>query len=113
MRPGFLSVDQVESIQPNSVVFTNTGVLFFPKVARTNYFTIDMGAVLELYPSKRPVLRFEVGDTLMRHPAFHEFAFAKIGKRFERWGAFGKVRPGFVGFSKVNKLLSERAVLNN
>ena len=25
----------------------------------------------------------------------------KIGKRFERWGVFGKARPGFVGFSRV------------
>ena len=26
---------------------------------------------------------------------------AKIGKRFERWGLFGKARPGFVGFTRV------------
>jgi hypothetical protein len=25
----------------------------------------------------------------------------KIGKRFDRWGVFGKTRPGFVGFSQV------------
>jgi hypothetical protein len=25
----------------------------------------------------------------------------KIGKRFDRWGLFGKVRPGFVGFTRV------------
>jgi hypothetical protein len=25
----------------------------------------------------------------------------KIGKRFDRWGLFGKARPGFVGFTKV------------
>lgn len=25
----------------------------------------------------------------------------KIGKRFDRWGVFGKARPGFVGFSRV------------
>jgi len=25
----------------------------------------------------------------------------KVGKRFDRWGLFGKVRPGFVGFSKI------------
>ena len=35
---------------------------------------------------------------------------AKIGKRFEKWGAFGKVRPGFVGFTRVNQLLRERSV---
>ena len=25
----------------------------------------------------------------------------KVGKRFEKWGLFGKARPGFVGFSRV------------
>ena len=30
----------------------------------------------------------------------------KAGKRFERWGLFGKVRPGFVGYTKVNELVS-------
>ena len=25
----------------------------------------------------------------------------KVGKRFDRWGLFGKARPGFVGFTRV------------
>lgn len=29
----------------------------------------------------------------------------KVGKRFERWGLFGKARPGFVGFSKTLQLV--------
>ena len=33
---------------------------------------------------------------------------AKVGKRFERWGVFGKARPGFVGFTKVSDLVSTR-----
>jgi len=33
---------------------------------------------------------------------------AKIGKRFSRWGVFGKARPGFVEFTKVNELVSTR-----
>ncbi|MEK6282349.1 MAG: outer membrane beta-barrel protein [Acidobacteriota bacterium] len=31
---------------------------------------------------------------------------AKVGKRFKRLGVFGKIRPGFVGFSKVSYLVS-------
>ena len=230
VRPGVLSVDDVFSNQPEGLI-----------AKRRNYFTIDAGAVVEFYPSKRPVLRFEAGDTLIRHPAQfeivsippftppfplqlvspakynHNFQFsagigfrlgdfpsgendvktssdrrarapryelgaqftlinlvplpnvrpcpdclsrtanlvhpgfggrftfnltddialeaegnfftrnvedlpnpsghmfqgqfgAKIGKRFEKWGAFGKVRPGFVGFTRVNQLLRERSV---
>lgn len=30
----------------------------------------------------------------------------KAGKRFRRFGIFGKARPGFVGFTQVTKLLS-------
>jgi len=30
----------------------------------------------------------------------------KAGRRFRKFGIFGKARPGFVGFTKVNKLLS-------
>jgi len=27
----------------------------------------------------------------------------KVGKRFDRWGLFGKARPGFVGFTRVKE----------
>jgi hypothetical protein len=30
----------------------------------------------------------------------------KAGKRFRRFGVFGKARPGFVGFTEVSKLIS-------
>ena len=35
---------------------------------------------------------------------------AKIGKRFEHFGLFGKIRPGFVGFSQVYQLISTHEV---
>ncbi len=35
---------------------------------------------------------------------------AKVGKRFKRLGAFGKIRPGFVSFSKVSHLVSTSTV---
>lgn len=37
---------------------------------------------------------------------------AKIGKRFRRLGIFGKARPGFVGFSRVTRVLSTFTVAN-
>jgi hypothetical protein len=219
VRPGFISVDRVFSIVPGSQVPN------FPinsKIERETFFTTDFGGVLELYPSSRMVVRFDAGDTLIRHPErfglldfggpvvlvrpakySHNFQFtagvafrlgdfpdkqpdartsgdtqertkrfevgaqftslfvdpsnsqgalffprihaepgvggrvtfnltesiafeaegnyftreqfsfpeggqmfqgqfgAKIGKRFDRWGVFGKARPGFVGFSRV------------
>jgi len=35
---------------------------------------------------------------------------AKVGKRFKRLGVFGKIRPGFVSFSKVSYLISTRTI---
>jgi hypothetical protein len=60
VRPGFLSVDRVGSYIPGSA-----GDL---KIERQAFFTTDIGGVLELYPSRRTVVRLEAGDTAIRHP---------------------------------------------
>ena len=231
VRPGILTVDQSFSVR-DSVVVVNGVPQFEPKFERTFTFTLDAGGVLEWYPSRRMVVRFEAGDTMIRHPALldinlneapfvrevrgpkfnHNFQFTagvgfrlgdfpndgnvtasgdqrektprfevgahftsmsvapvtrlnpcpdclsndivhtepgvggrftfnfnktfaleaegnffvreqptrlpnptgfmfqgqfgpKIGKRFEKWGVFGKFRPGFMGFTKVNELV--------
>jgi hypothetical protein len=36
----------------------------------------------------------------------------KAGKRFRKFGVFGKARPGFVGFTKVNQLLGTFTINN-
>src|SRR6185295_16471818 len=61
VRPGFLSVDRVGSFIP--------GTNFSVKIEREAFLTVDTGGVLELYPSRRTVVRFEAGDTVIRHPA--------------------------------------------
>lgn len=219
VRPGFINAGGVGSFTEGSQV---PGFPFNFKFERKTFFTTDFGGVLELYPSSRLVVRFDAGDTAIRHPArfvpfdlsgplvrvrgpkySHNFQFTagvgfrlgdypdkepagrtssdtdkrtkryevgvqftslfvdpsnsqgslffprvhvepgfggrvtvnltesiaveaegnyftreqfsfpeggkmyqgqfggKIGKRFERWGVFGKARPGFVGFSRV------------
>jgi hypothetical protein len=72
VRPGFLSVDRVVSVVPGSQnpIFPDI------KVERQAFFTMDFGGVLELYPSKRVVVRFDGGDTAIRHPArFGQISF--------------------------------------
>ncbi|HJP93288.1 MAG TPA: outer membrane beta-barrel protein [Pyrinomonadaceae bacterium] len=66
VRPGFLSVERVASFIPGSQ--RPDGNVDF-KIERESFFTIDTGGVLELYPSRRAVVRFEAGDTVIRHPA--------------------------------------------
>jgi len=72
VRPGFLSVNSVFSFVPGS-----QGSIFPSlKIERETFFTTDFGGVLELYPSKRMVVRFDAGDTVIRHPArFGQFDF--------------------------------------
>lgn len=47
----------------------------FQPVARTN-FALDLGGVFEVYPSKRTIIRFDAGDTIVRLPARNVAAFS-------------------------------------
>lgn len=76
VRPGFLTVDQGFSVK-DSVVVVNGVPEFIPKFERTFTFTLDAGGVLEWYPSRRTVVRFEAGDTMIRHPAQFDVNFSE------------------------------------
>ena len=69
-RPGFIRYEKGD-YEPAPVVC----ILIFPPplacmnpVARTN-FAIDLGGVVEVYPSKRTIIRLDAGDTVVRFPA--------------------------------------------
>lgn len=62
-RPGVVSFSQGEF---NVVRIPPGGVLpFETEVKRTNNFALDLGGVIEFYPSRRIVTRFDVGDTMV------------------------------------------------
>ena len=67
VRPGFLSVNRVVPFIP--FPGSQGGPLPLFAIERRNFFTVDAGGVLELYPSRRTVVRLEAGDTIIRHPA--------------------------------------------
>lgn len=73
LRPGFLNVDDVFSFQPGPVI-NGIPTLDF-KIERTTMFTLDVGGVLEFYPSKRLVVGLEAGDTAIRYPRKTEPVF--------------------------------------
>lgn len=64
VRPGFINAGDAPIFEPGSQGS------FFPNLRfeRKSFFTTDFGGVLELYPSKRMVVRFDAGDTVIRHP---------------------------------------------
>lgn len=61
-RPGVVSFSRGE-FNPLPIV---TGPLPFQvEISRTNSFAADLGGVLEFYPTKRIVTRFDAGDTII------------------------------------------------
>ena len=65
VRPGFTSFstgrEEIIVISPGP----NPAISFRP--SRETHFATDVGAVLEFYPTRRIVTRFDVGDTIIRY----------------------------------------------
>jgi hypothetical protein len=57
-RPGFLRYSQ--TLQNDSVILS-------PRYSSLTQPVLDVGGILELYPSSATVLRFDVGDTIVRY----------------------------------------------
>lgn len=80
-RPGFIRFSQV----PGFTCIQTVGSC--PQAAKTN-FAFDLGGVVEYYPSRRVVVRFDVGDTIIHDQSGvfgtrHSFQFSSgVGFRF-------------------------------
>jgi Outer membrane protein beta-barrel domain len=67
VRPGFLHTDY--SFRLRCYEFPCT------LIDDNNKFSLDVGGVLEFYPSKRMIVRFDVGDTIVnRNLSYYPFA---------------------------------------
>jgi hypothetical protein len=71
-RPGFVSFSQVtQLVGTHTITFTTpineTFTIGDFAVKRKTYFSTDVGGVVELYPSRRIVTRFDVGDTVIHY----------------------------------------------
>ena len=60
-RPGFISFSQgrLEADDPSG--------FFVFRRERATHFAVDVGGVLEFYPTRRIVTRFDAGDTIIRY----------------------------------------------
>lgn len=68
-RPGLISFGNVATVS-GTLTDTFAGNTFtFPvfEQRRKTHFTTDLGGVLEFYPSRKIVTRFDFGDTLIRY----------------------------------------------
>jgi outer membrane protein with beta-barrel domain len=68
-RPGFLSFSRVATLTSIETFTFNGQTFFFGNFEdrRRTYFSMDVGGVLELYPTKRIFTRFDAGDTMIRY----------------------------------------------
>lgn len=73
IRPGVLSVGDVYSREPGATSVINGFTYKNLRIGRKNYFTMDLGGVLELYPSARTIVRFDAGDTIIRYDPHFEY----------------------------------------
>lgn len=101
-RPGLISFSQGKNI----LTFNSAGSFVSSRFERATHFAFDVGGVVEFYPTRHIVTRFDAGDTIIRYgrqtttfPAFppfpastftnptatrHNFQFnAGIGYRFD------------------------------
>ncbi len=70
-RPGFVTFGEIET-QIGSVTFPFQGngpIVTFPifEKRRRNFFSMDVGAVVEFYPSRGILARFDLGDTMINY----------------------------------------------
>src|SRR5215475_1632295 len=91
VRPGFINTKYDVQTFCIQTVCSPNGVctqIFLPvcppiTIAETG-FSLDVGGVLEFYPAKRVIVRFDVGDTVVKHSfATHNLQLgAGVGFRF-------------------------------
>lgn len=67
-RPGFESSGSAEIAHfPNGNGADRQNPFGFEQI-RSTQFALDMGGIFELYPSKRTIVRLDLGDTMVRYP---------------------------------------------
>jgi hypothetical protein len=68
-RPGFISFSRVTQAVGTQTIDFGGQPLVFPTFddRRKTYFSMDLGGVLELYPTRRVFTRFDAGDTIIRY----------------------------------------------
>jgi outer membrane protein with beta-barrel domain len=82
-RPGFASFSQVYTVVGTTTIDFNGTPIAVPvfDTRRKTYFSMDLGGVLEFYPSRKVLTRIDVGDTLIHYGDGSEFPGSARGTR--------------------------------
>ena len=70
-RPGVVHFSSVAEVAGYETFVFAGQTFFVPNFRQTDktYFSMDLGGVIEFYPSDRIFTRFDVGDTMIRYPS--------------------------------------------
>lgn len=79
-RPGFVGFTEVSQLADSSQPITFTSF----RVEKQTYFSMDVGGVVEFYPSRNTVIRIDAGDTIIRYGTFRTFGFSFTQPVIER-----------------------------
>lgn len=65
-RPGLVSLSEGK-FDLSTLGDPSLPISFFDVQERATHFAVDVGGVVEFYPSRRIVTRFDIGDTIIRY----------------------------------------------
>jgi len=81
VRPGFVSFGNTFKLT-STLVQRVPGGVFSPFTEygseRKTHFATDLGGVLEFYPSRRLVVRFDAGDTIIHYGEHNEVRYGNV-----------------------------------
>jgi hypothetical protein len=78
-RPGFVSFDATFEPRITGTTTVNGApypVIDFNRFIRSTNFSMDLGGVVEAYPSRRVIVRFDAGDTIIHYGPHDELDFS-------------------------------------
>jgi hypothetical protein len=77
VRPGFIHFTGAQRVTGFTVQTFQEQSFIVPEFRRQSitHFATDVGGVVEFYPSRRIVTRFDLGDTIIRYGGFNSPAF--------------------------------------
>ncbi len=71
VRPGFIHFNAFPYVTATFIVRDQTGqpydILVLSSEKPATFFNVDVGGVVEYYPTKRTIIRFDIGDTIIRY----------------------------------------------
>ena len=86
VRPGFVGFSRVSQLTgTRTITFGNQQFTVGDfRIGRDQFFSTDVGGVLEIYLSQRIMTRFDIGDTIIRYGTFRRAGFSLSQAILER-----------------------------